>query len=299
MGELCGPFLGTEALADGTVTRRALSRRYRPIYRNVYLPAGQEVTATDRAVAAWLWSKRQATVAGLSAAALHGSRWIGGEEPAELYRQNGKPVDGIVIRRDVLPADEITIVRGIPVTSASRTAFDLGRHRGLQTAVLRLDALANAASVTPADVEGLVRRHRGVRGLVQLRQALALMDGGAESPQETRTRLVLIGAGLPRPQTQIVVCDDFGDAFARVDMGWEHCKVGVEYDGVQHWDPESRAYDIDRHARLLAQDWRIVRVSAEILRYRPQTIVARTCSALAEAGVDWPVVARFLPLRVR
>jgi hypothetical protein len=124
------------------------------------------------------------------------------------------------------------------------------------------------------------------------------MDGGAESPQETRTRLVLIGAGLPRPQTQIVVRDDFGDAFARVDMGWQQCKVGVEYDGVQHWDPESRAYDIDRHARLLVQGWRIVRVSADILRYRPQTIVVRTCAALAEAGVHWPVIARFRPNNV-
>ena len=119
------------------------------------------------------------------------------------------------------------------------------------------------------------------------------MDAGAESPQETRTRLVLIDAGLPRPQTQIVVRDHFGYAFARVDMGYEEFKVGVEYDGPQHWDPESRAYDIDRHAKLLAKGWRIVRVSAEILRYRPHEIVARSCDALAAAGAEWPVIARF------
>ncbi|MDT5065614.1 MAG: hypothetical protein QOK02_1769 [Mycobacterium sp.] len=70
--------------------------------------------------------------------------------------------------------------------------------------------------------------HRGARGLVQLRQVLELMDGGAESPQETRTRLVLIGAGLRQPQTQIEVRDAGGYPFARVDMGWEEYKVGVE-----------------------------------------------------------------------
>ena len=70
------PFLGTEALAAGAVTRRTLASRHDAIYRNVYIPKGQELTAETRAVAAWLWSGRNATVAGLSAAALHGSKWI-------------------------------------------------------------------------------------------------------------------------------------------------------------------------------------------------------------------------------
>ncbi len=175
----------------------------------------------------------------------------------------------------------------------ARTAFDLGRRKGLKQAVINVDALAYATRLTASDVEALIPGHRGARGLVQLRQALELMDGGAESPQETRTRLVLIEAGLPRPQTQIAVHDDFGEAFARIDMGYEAYKVGVEYDGIQHWNPRERAYDIDRHAKLQARGWRIVRVSAEILHYRPHTIVTRTCDALAAAGAEWPVVARF------
>ncbi len=60
------------------------------------------------------------------------------------------------------------------------------------------------------------------------------MDSGAESPQETRTRLLLIDAGLPGPQTQIVVRDEYGVPLARIDMGWEEFLVGVEYDGPQH-----------------------------------------------------------------
>jgi Protein of unknown function (DUF559) len=293
VGEFNGPFVGTEALASGRLTRWGLASRYRRIYRNVYLARNQQLTAKSRAVAAWLWSNREATLAGLSAAALHGSRWIDNDEPAELYRRNGKPVDGIIIHRDELREDEVTALRGIRTTTAARTAFDMGRRNGRKTAVIRLDALANATRLTVGDIEFLVRRHCGARGIVQLRQLLSLMDAGAESPQETRTRLVLIEAGLPKPQTQIVVCDDFGDSFARVDMGYEEYKVGVEYDGIQHWDPEARAYDIERHARLLAHGWQIVRVSADILQYRPHTIVARTCDALAAAGAEWPVIARY------
>jgi very-short-patch-repair endonuclease len=240
-------------------------------------------------VAAWLWSNRQATLAGLSASAMHGAQWIDAEEPAELYRRNGKPAAGIVIHRDELLADERRTLRGIPTTTAARTAFDLGRWRGRTMAVVHVDALANATGLMPAAVHLLIGRHPGVRGLNQLREVLDLMDGGAESPQETRTRLVLVDAGLPKPETQIRV------ARWRIDMGYRDFKVGVEYDGEQHWtDPRRRTHDIDRHAELSDLGWMIVRVSADMLRYRRHVIVGRTCAALRAAGAEWPVIARIL-----
>lgn len=70
-------------------------------------------------------------------------------------------------------------------------------------------------------------------------------------------------------------------------MGYPRWKIGVEYDGPQHWeDPKIRAADIDRQARLEALDWRIIRVSAQMLRHRPHTIVERTRAALRAAGAD-------------
>jgi very-short-patch-repair endonuclease len=283
------PFLGTEAIVSGALSPHSLSKLNDRIYRNVYLPKGIELTAASRAVAAWLWSDRQAVVMGLSAAALHGSDWIDARLPAELYRRNGKKVAGIVIHRDDLLTDELTEVRGIGVTTVQRTAFDLGRRQGRVRALIRVDALANATRLKPIDVEALVTRHRGARGLVQLREVLDLMDGGSESPQETRTRLVLIDAGLPRPRTQICV------GRWRIDMGYDDFKVGIEYDGVQHWDdPRRRAMDIDKQAELAALGWVIIRVSADMLRYRRHVIVARVCAALRDAGAQWPVVQQIL-----
>jgi very-short-patch-repair endonuclease len=287
------PFLGTEALASGAVTERTLRSGHDRIYRNVYMPKGMEVTAATRAVAAWLWAGRDATVGGLSAAAVHGSKWIDPHLPAELFRRNGKPAEGILIHRDELLADEFHMVRGISVTTPARTAFDLGGRGHRTEAIIRLDALAIATGLTVSDVQPLIERHRGVRGLVQLRDALVQMDSGSESPQETRTRLVLIDAGLPRPQTQIEVGE------WRIDMGYEEFMVGVEYDGEQHWtDPKQRAKDIDRHAELLSHGWVIIRVSADMLRYRKHVIVARVCAALRAAGAQWPVIARDLQDRV-
>ena len=67
------------------------------------------LTPATGAAAAWIWSGRQATLAGSSAAALYGTQWIDPGLPAELFRRNGKPVDGIVIHRDALFDDVVEV----------------------------------------------------------------------------------------------------------------------------------------------------------------------------------------------
>jgi hypothetical protein len=282
-------------VAAGLVSRRSLARDYRAIHRDVYLPRDCVLTPALKARAAFVWSAGAATVAGLSAAALLGCRWIDEHHPAELVRRNGKPVAGIVIHRHELHDDEVCNVDGIAVTSAARTAFDIGRRPGIDKAVIRLDALCNATRLGLDDVTTLLDRHRGSRGIVQLRHVLELVDGGAESPQETRTRLVLIRAGLPAPSTQITVLDGCGHFVGRVDMGWERWKVAVEFDGAQHWtDPVQRTRDINRLAELEECGWRIIRVNSQLLRHARGVVVERVVAALKGAGcpIDWPVMAR-------
>jgi Protein of unknown function (DUF559) len=279
------PFVGSDAVLAGTWTERELRRSCTRIYRNVYQRRGGNLTAKDRAVAAWLWPGKQALVAGTSAAALLGAEWVDPRTPAELITDRKRPPPLIVARDETLLAGENVLVDGVPVTSPARTVFDLRRRPGLTAAVIRIDALARATGVCAEDVYPLMERHRGARGMKQLRRVLPLVDAGAESPQETRTRPVLIRGGLPRPQTQIVVRNMWGAVLARIDMGWEEWLVGVEYDGAQHWtDPQIRANDIDRTAELERRGWRLVRVSADLLRHRPDVIVDRARSALVAAG---------------
>ncbi len=279
------PFRGTDALAAGVLNRHRLRTDFEMVHRNVYIRRGQKLTPVTRAVAAWLWSGRTATMAGLSAAALHRTAWIDDWLPAELNRPSRDKARGIVVHSDTLDDDETTVRDGIRMTTPARTAFDLGRRKGLTAAVIRLDALMHATGVKAADIELVADRHRGARGLVQLRRALHLADEGSESPYETKTRLALVGAGLPRPQTQIEVLNEWGLVMARIDMGWEEWKVGVEFDGAHHWtDPAQRSRDIDRLAELEAHGWAIVRVSAEMIRNRPDVVVARVHRALLAAG---------------
>jgi hypothetical protein len=280
------PFLGSKAVAAGAVTRYALGAHHESLFRNVYVPKNAPITPVHKAIGAWLWSDRRATAAGLSAAALHGSLWIDPRLPAELNQPSRHKTEGIVLHSDSLAPDEICVANGIPATTPARTAFDLGRRNGRTSAVIRIDALMQATGLKRMDVEILIERHRGARGIVALREAVDLSDPGAESPQETRTRLILTDAGLRPSHTQIEVFD-WVDFVARIDMGWPRWKVGVEYDGIQHWtDPAVRNGDIERQAHLEALGWRIIRVNADMVRFRQWVIVARTRAALRAAGAD-------------
>jgi hypothetical protein len=279
--------VASEALARGSLNRNDLRRRYVKVHRNVYTQPGVELTAHDRAIAAWLWSNREAVLVGGSAAALLGAKWLPADQPAELGRVRYPSPRGIVVRSGALADDEISAVRCIPCTSPARTAYDLGRRlRPLELSVVRIDALLNATRVSVPQVQDIALRYPGARGIRSLRRALDIVDGGAESPQETRLRLLLVEAGFPRPVTQIPVTDGHGRVVRRIDMGWSQWMVGVEYDGEQHFtSADDYAADIERLEFLANCGWTIVRVSGTQLRHRRREIVARVAHALERAGM--------------
>jgi Protein of unknown function (DUF559) len=283
------PFVGSHALKRGAVTRSELRTRYRAVFRDVYIHKDAELTAAVKARAAWL--STGATLAGLSAAAVLGTKWLDAAAPAEVARADRHGQRGIVVRSHQLADDEVRTVWGMRVTTAARTAFDIGCGLPVAKAVPILDALLNATRIKPADVIAVADRHPRTRGIRRLRAALELADGGAESPQETKVRLLLVGAGLPKPETQI----EFPDLHIRVDMGWREWKVAVEYDGIQHWDDRhQRSWDIERIALLEAAGWSVVRVSAEMLS-RPNAIVERVKIKLRERGAYGRIEASSRP----
>ncbi len=218
-------FIGSEALAHGTLTRGQLRWNYRSIFPNVYLAKGITPRLEHRIQGASLWSGRKGVVAGVAAAALHGARPVVECPPVELIWRRGRPPQGIVVRNERLAFDEITYVDGIAVTTLERTALDLARHLPRDLAVSHLDALAQASGISTSDVLPLVDRHCGARGVRQAVVALGLMDGGACSVRETQLRLALVDGGLCAPQTRIMVTD--GGATAFIDIGFEGPMVGI------------------------------------------------------------------------
>ncbi len=273
------PFIGSEAVATGEVLKSALRTKYTRLFRDVYVDEGTEVTAQVLARAGWLWSGRRGIIAGLSASAVYGAKWIDTGGPLEIIHSNRNPLPGLRVRSNRVEEDEIQLVDGIPVTTPARTVVDLACWYSRLDAVAAIDALAQATEFKATDVTTLIERYRSRRGIRQAHKALGLMDPGAQSPKETWLRLLLIDAGFPRPQTQIPVHDEFGGVFAYLDMGWDDLKVAVEYDGDQHRsDRRQYRWDVRRLEMLERLGWIVVRITAGD---RPADIIRRVRAAWA------------------
>jgi hypothetical protein len=274
------PFLGSEALTAGVLTPYELRSRYVAVHKDVYMPRDAALTAVLRAKACWLRSRRRGILAGYSASALHGAKWIDPTLPAAIIDTNRHTVAGVQTWEERIDVDEIEILADMRVTTPARTALDLARRLPLGVAVAAVDALTQATDLKMADIELLVDRYSGRRGVRAARAALALVDGGAQSPKETWLRLLLMRAGFPRPQTQIVVRNEWGWREAYLDMGWEDIKVAVEYDGDQHRSDRRQYVKDIRRLEMLDQryGWLVVRVVAED---HPDDVIRRVREARA------------------
>lgn len=282
---LCGVdlFIGSDALVSGQVSRHFLRTRFTAVYPDVYLPRDVEMTAVLRAQCAWLWTHRSGIVAGRAAAALHGAKWIEARFPAEVIHPNRRPPNGIKIWSDGIAADETQNVGGIAVTSPARTMFDIACRYSRLPAVKAMDALARATGVTAVQALAIAARYPGRRHIRRAREALLLVDGGSESPQETWLRLLVISGGVPPPQTQVRVFDEYGQVVARLDMAWPELKIALEYDGDHHWTNRGQLQrDIRRTEMLRELGWIVIRVTAldtdaSILGRVAAAFARRTC----------------------
>jgi AbiEi antitoxin C-terminal domain len=220
-------FVGSAALAAGTLTRGQLRWNYRRLFPDVYIAKDTTPSLTQRALGAWLWSNREGVIAGLTAAALHGAH-IGEPTDVELIWKRCRPPRGIVVRNERIEVDEIDEIAGLPVTNPERTALDLARHAPRDVAVAHLDALVRAVWLVRADVFPLFLRYEPFRWRHRAWVSLTLMDGGARTPRETAVRLALIDAGFPSPRTDFTISD--GHTSMRMAIGYDAPKVAITFE---------------------------------------------------------------------
>ncbi|WP_181779605.1 hypothetical protein [Pseudonocardia pini] len=265
-------FRGSAARSAGLVTGAELrgprfTRPFPDVYVQLAAAAGlSEAEVRIRAAAALVDGR--GVLSGYSAALLHGADCGPLDAPAEatLTRGGIRPRPGLVLHRDLLRRDEIEVVRrggsvaGLWVTTARRTAFDLARWAPSRVErIVALDALANAGGFDPAEVLALRDRHPGARGTGALPEIVSAADRYAGSPPETRVRLALVAAGLPRPKVQWVVQDPVARRALWLDMAYPEHLVGLEYEGAAHTRPEQVLRDTARFTTLTAMGWRMLR----------------------------------------
>ncbi len=190
--------------------------------------------------------------------------------------------------------DEITTVDGIRVTTRERTWLDLAETLTVDELVVIADHLIRIPRIifegrydpfcTKSDLEAMIDRHPGKRGIRKARAALELSRVGADSPPETQLRLALGRAGLPEPQINTAIVDDRGVRHHQPDISYPEHRVGVEYEGAGHNEERQVDRDIGRAERYRELGWTEVRISKRHMANDFRAGVAKVRDALISNG---------------
>lgn len=265
------PFTAAMARAAGLTRNRlgalVASGQLRPLLYGVYAAAAVPDSIDLRAQAAALVLPEHAVVSDRCAAWLLGIDVLALEEHdlpprLEVVSVRGKGAtarDGILGgKRDLAAADVVTLDGGVRVTTPLRTACDIGCLYGRYRALATIDAFRRAYGLTLRDFHAILPRYRGRRGVIQLRELVALSADRVDSQPESWVRLMVHDEGLPMPSAQVdVVVPGWGEA--RLENAYEHLRIAIEYDGERfHSLTEDRERDDVRREALDAAGWIIL-----------------------------------------
>jgi very-short-patch-repair endonuclease len=148
-------------------------------------------------------------------------------------------------------------------------------------AVAALDAALHERLLTLGHMKTWLESHRQFPGTARLRRVIELAEPATESVMETRLRLLLVFAGLPRPRAQVPLYDEAGRFVGRPDLYYPPRRLGLEYDGSTHRG--SLTADNRRQNRLINAGYKLLRFGAADVLSAPDTIVSLVTEALRSA----------------
>lgn len=276
----------TRNLVD-SYTSHQVRTRFTPVYRGVRASMGLSVELTER-VDALLTLFPSAVVGGWTAARLLGVPYSAGFDPTIILPRR-RPRPGVVMWHDALPeSDVVDMCGGYRCTTPERTAADLARHLPKDEAIAALDqcvrCLRNGRQATTVDrVRQFVDSSRYFHRGAVVYEVLDEVDGRAESPWETQTRLLLHRNRFAMFEPQVVV---LGGRY-RLDLAAPEYRIAVEYDGAHHRSGEQRARDVERW-NALQQDagWEVIPATKSSVTTGSPILLARVRRALRRRGWD-------------
>ncbi|NIH82514.1 DUF559 domain-containing protein [Amycolatopsis viridis] len=254
------------ALGERTLRGAVRDKVLIHLWRGVIIDGRRVLDPLTRAAAAVLAAGPEAVLSRHTAAWLHGctaaqSNHTHVTVPYSVWVRSKA---GLVVHHDRFDRGDVVELHGLPVFALELVLADLLCVEERWKALACLDqALNEQPPHEVADFRKEVDRRlmerddrRGIRNAEAL---LALGTTGAESPQESRLRLIIIDAGFPIPVTQHPIITLQGELLYRLDLAWPELRIGVEYDGYEaHEGRETQ--DAARDARLSSRGWCIIRV---------------------------------------
>jgi very-short-patch-repair endonuclease len=249
------------------------------MHRGVYAVGHPALTREQGWLAAVLACGPAAVLSHRSAAALWG---LSGSEAVEVTVARWRPGPaGVAVRSSALPADEVTVHRGIPVTIVPRVILDLAAvapRRVVERSMHEAEVRRLGAPLSLATLLARHPRHRGTATVRAIRAAAREGIAVTRSELEERFLAFAATAGLPRPQVnrQLRVAGGLIEA----DCVWPDRRLVVELDGhAAHATATAYERDRARDRALAAAGWRVVRITWRQLHHRPAEL-ARDLGAI-------------------
>ena len=181
--------------------------------------------------------------------------------PVGRRRPSARDVAAHHVRID---PNDITIVRGMRVTTVERTWCDLaasgltlGELVAVGDAILRITRPRS----TPGRMHAAAARYESRRGTATIRAALPLLDGRADSAPESEIRIALISDGVTPPLVNAPL--RVAGRTLHLDLAWPDARVAIEYEGDHHrTDRAQWHHDIRRYDLLVENGWTVIRATA-------------------------------------
>jgi very-short-patch-repair endonuclease len=264
------------------IQRRAAAGFLQRLHRGVYLVSSPVIPKGARELAAVLACGEGGVASHRSAARLWELQpfedWSGPPEVKVVGRHPGAKPGIRVHRVSRLHGRDVRRVLGVPVTAPAATILDLATLLEADELESVLAEALGRGLVDRRDLDELLGRSRGRRGVSRLRPLIVLADGAGltRSEAERELRRVLELAGLPQPRANPRISRH------EVDFLWREQRLILEVDGYT-FHSGRRAFEQDRarQADLVAAGYSVVRVTWLQLTTKPMTVVARIASALA------------------
>ena len=280
-------------LSEGALSRRVAGGEFQRLHRGVYCDGGFQPSPLMRGWAAVLarGGHGKAWAAGRTLARMLELPLIDDDDPATraydrvhddvalLAGHPGRSGTLLASRPGFVVGTDTVLVGGCPSLTLERALPGLAAVLTCEALVCLLDAALHDGQLTAEQLTAAVQRERGGRQARALRQAAALADGRAESPNETLARLLLQPV-LPGLVPQVPLLDEHGRLVARFDLGDEVRRFAVEADGKRgHAGEVMRAKDGRRDKRAGRLGWATERVTWSDLRTQQAATLRRVVDA--------------------
>jgi very-short-patch-repair endonuclease len=269
--------LRTLGMEKDSVQHRIAAGRLRPLNRGVYAVGHRVIPREGRWLAAVLASGPDAVLSHWSAAALWMIRPNSRSIVDVTAPHKSRTWDGIRRHHKALPADEITVEEGIPVTTVPRTIFDLAATEPADVVENMLREMEHLELRDRLSLRDMVERYPRRRGVRRVRTALERLEeepvGRKSSPLEERFAPFLRRHRLPLPRFNDWII--LGPKRYKVDCHWPGTGQIVELDGWKsHKTRSAFREDRARDRRLRVAGYSVTHITWNQLDDEPEAVAA-------------------------